>query len=43
VKAFVDAVAGRAPAPDRDSYLVATRATLAAVQALRTGAVVELI
>ena len=42
VKAFVDAVAGRAAAPDRDSYLVATRATLAAVESLRTGAVVAL-
>ena len=42
VAAFVAAVAGRGPAPDAASYVRATRATLAAVESLRTGAVVEL-
>jgi len=40
VETVVDAVAGRAPVPDRESYVIATRATLAAVASLRTGAVV---
>jgi predicted dehydrogenase len=42
VAAFVAAVAGRGPALDADSYVRSSRATLAAVESLRTGLVVEL-
>ncbi len=42
VAAFVAAVAGRGEAPDAASYVRSTRATLAAVESLRTGSVVEL-
>lgn len=39
---FVDAVAGRAPAPPAESYLASMQATLALLDSLRSGRAVEL-
>lgn len=40
---FIAAAAGREAAPDADSYLASTRATIALVDSLRAGSVVELV
>jgi polar amino acid transport system substrate-binding protein len=42
VSAFVDAVRGRADAPDHRTYLASTRATLALAESLRLGVTIEL-
>jgi predicted dehydrogenase len=41
VSAFVEAVAGRRPPPDWGSYVIAMRATFAALESLRTGEPVQ--
>jgi predicted dehydrogenase/threonine dehydrogenase-like Zn-dependent dehydrogenase len=41
IRAFLDAISGRAEPPDVESYLVSSRATLALVDSLRTGQPVE--